>query len=540
MIRTREKEKLMKVNKIKIFLVLLVILSIIGGIIYFVYANNQEEKPEDIQVKYETVNMITDIRFGVSSFDSINPHITQNKDIIQIDSLIFEPLLEIMQDYKITACLAEECSKVSEKSYVIKLKENVTWQDGTDFTAEDVKFTIETIQENKNSIYLENVKDINKVEIVDTYTLRLELNERISFFEYQLIFPILSKKQYENQDMEKSAEIPLGTGKYKITKLENDVIELTKDEEWHEIENENSNIKTITIYIYETAGDVYNSFRQGNIDLIHTNNINYEEYIGSMGYQKKQYTGREYDYLALNCENAVLQYKEVRQAIQKVINKEKIVSSILENCAYVANFPLDYGSYLMENLELSVNSSQEEATKILKDAGWEYEYGIWSKEIDGRTRTLNFNFIVNEENEQRVKVAEEIKSQLEDFGIEITIQKLTNSNYQRVLENQEYEIILTGVYNSYSPELNSFFGENNLANYKNEEFQSLLKQVDEMSSEELQKETYKRIVEIYKEEVPYIGLYRNKVTVAYGQNVMGDITPNNYSIFYQFSDWYRQ
>lgn len=530
----------MKVNKIKIFLVLLVILSIIGGIIYFVYANNQEEKPEDIQVKYETVNMITDIRFGVSSFDSINPHITQNKDIIQIDSLIFEPLLEITQDYKITACLAEECSKVSEKSYVIKLKENVTWQDGTDFTAEDVKFTIETIQENKNSIYLENVKDINKVEIVDTYTLRLELNERISFFEYQLIFPILSKKQYENQDMEKSAKIPLGTGKYKITKLENDVIELTKDEEWHEIENENSNIKTITIYIYETAGDVYNSFRQGNIDLIHTNNINYEEYIGSMGYQKKQYTGREYDYLALNCENAVLQYKEVRQAIQKVINKEKIVSSILENCAYAANFPLDYGSYLMENLELSVNSSQEEATKILKDAGWEYEYGIWSKEIDGRTRTLNFNFIVNEENEQRVKVAEEIKSQLEDFGIEITIQKLTNSNYQRVLENQEYEIILTGVYNSYSPELNSFFGENNLANYKNEEIQSLLKQVDEMSSEELQKETYKRIVEIYKEEVPYIGLYRNKVTVAYGQNVMGDITPNNYSIFYQFSDWYRQ
>lgn len=156
----------MKVNKIKIFLVLLVILSIIGGIIYFVYANNQEEKPEDIQVKYETVNMITDIRFGVSSFDSINPHITQNKDIIQIDSLIFEPLLEITQDYKITTCLAEECSKVSEKSYVIKLKENVTWQDGTDFTAEDVKFTIETIQENQKSIYLENVKDIDKVEIV--------------------------------------------------------------------------------------------------------------------------------------------------------------------------------------------------------------------------------------------------------------------------------------------------------------------------------------------------------------------------------------
>lgn len=530
----------MKIKKIKLFICLLIIFIIIAGIVYFIYANKQEDNQENINVKYETVNMITNFRLGVSSFDSINPHITQNKDIIQIDSLIFEPLLEITQDYKINTCLAKEWSKVSEKTYVIKLKENVTWQDGTKFTAEDVKFTIETIQKSKDSIYLENVKDIKQVEIVDEYTIRLELNKEISFFEYQLIFPILSKKQYEGQDINKSKDIPLGTGKYEITKLEEDAIELTKNEKWHGIEKEDSNIEKITINIYENAGEVYNSFRQGNIDLIHTNNTNYEEYIGSMGYQKKQYAGREYDYLAFNCENSVLQYPEVRKAIEKIISKEKIVSSVLENKAYVANFPLDYGSYLMENLDLTVTSSQEEAEKILKDAGWEYEYGIWSKEIDGRTRTLNFNLIVNKENEQRVKVAKEIQAQLKDFGIEITIQELTNSSYERILENHEYEIILTGVYNSYSPELDSFLGENNLANYKNEEIQNLLKEVDEMASEELKKEAYKKIVEIYKNEVPYIGLYRNQVTVAYGQSVMGDITPNNYSIFYQFSKWYRQ
>lgn len=530
----------MKVNKIKIFLCLFIIFAIIGGIIYFVYANHQEDKQENIEVKYEKVNMITNFRLGISKFDSINPHLTQNKDIIQIDSLIFEPLLEITQDYKITNCLAKEWSKVSEKSYVIKLKENVTWQDGTEFTAEDVKFTIESIQKDSKSIYLENVKEIKQVEVVDRYTIRIELNEEVPFFEYQLIFPILSKKQYEKQDMSKSTAIPLGTGKYKITRLEKDIIELTKNENWHEIENENPNIKTITISIYETTGEVYNSFRLGNIDLIHTNNVNYEEYIGSMGYQKKQYTGREYDYLAFNCENTVLQYVEVRQAIQKVINKEKIVSSILESRAYVANFPLDYGNYLMENIELSITSNQEEASKILKDAGWKYEYGIWSKEIEGRTRTLNFNLAVNKANEQRVKVAEEIKKQLKDFGIEITIQELSDSNYQSILKNHQYEIILTGVYNGYSPELDSFLGEGNLANYNNEEIKSILKEVDSMASDELKKENYKKIVEIYQEEVPYIGLYRNQVTVAYGQSVRGDVTPNNYSIFYQFSKWYRQ
>ena len=61
-----------------------------------------------------------------------------------------------------------------------------------------------------------------------------------------------------------------------------------------------------------------------------------------------------------------------------------------------------------------------------------------------------------------------------------------------------------------------------------------------MSSEDLKKEAYKKIVEIYQKQVPYLGLYRNQVTVAYGHSVRGEFTPNNYSVLYQFSQWYRQ
>ena len=211
--------------------------------------------------------MITNFRLGISNFDSINPHITQNKDILQIDTLIFEPLLEITEDYKIKNCLAKEWSKISNKSYVIKLKENIKWQDNTDFSADDVKYTIENIKKDKKSIYLENVKHISKVDIVDSSTIRIELDKEIPFFEYQLIFPILSKKQYEGQDLQKSTQIPMGTGKYKITKLEKDIIELIKNEKWYKIEDENPNIKNITVTIFETMGEVYNSFRLGNIDL---------------------------------------------------------------------------------------------------------------------------------------------------------------------------------------------------------------------------------------------------------------------------------
>lgn len=530
----------MKSNKTKIILFVIVIFAVIGIILHFAYTNNHKDKPEDIEVKYQKTNMITNFRLGVSSFDSMNPHITKNRDIVQIDSLIFEPLLTITEDYRITNCLATEWSKVAEKSYVIKLKENIKWQNGTDFTANDVKFTIDTIQKDKKSIYSENVKDIKKAEVIDEYTIRLELKKEIPFFEYQLIFPILSKKQYEQQDMTKSTQIPLGTGRYKISKIGKETIELIKNENWHGIEKEDLNIKNISISVFETMGEVYNSFRLGNIDLVNTDNVKYEEYIGSMGYQKKQYAGREYDYLAFNCKDTVLKYIEVRQAIQSIISKEKIVTSVLKNHAYTSNFPLDYGNYIVKDLQFSDTYSTENANKILKDAGWNYEYGIWSKEIEGRTRTLNFNISVNKDNSERLKVAKELKKQLEDFGIQITINELAKSNYERILEDHQYEILLTGVYNGYSPDLNTFLGTNNLANYKNDEINSILKQVNDMTSEDLKKENYQKIVEIYQKEVPYIGLYRNQVTLAYGQSVRGDVTPNNYNIFYHFNEWYRQ
>lgn len=530
----------MKVNKIKPFIYTLVILSIILITIYFIYINTHQNEQESIDIKYQKINMITNFRLGIYNFDSINPHLTQNKDIIQVDSLIFEPLLEITSDYKVSNCLAEEWSKISEKSYIIKLKENVKWQDGTNFTANDVKYTIKSIKNDKKSIYLENVINIDKVEVIDSYTIRLDLKKEISFFEYQLIFPILSQKQYENQNVNESTQIPIGTGKYKITKLEEGIIELTKNEQWHNIENEDQNIETITILIYENAGQMYDGFKSGEIDLINTNSTNYEEYIGSIGYQNKEYKGREYDYLAFNCENTVLQYIEVRQAIQKVINKESIVFDLLDDKAYVADFPLDFGSYIIKDIQLSIDSNLKEANKLLRDYGWKYKNEVWSKEIDGIIKELNFKLVVNKENEKRINVAEEIKRQLEEFGIKITIQKLSDNDYKKTLDNHKFEVILTGVYNGYSPELDEFFGEANLANYSNEEINSISREIDRISSESLQKEKYKQIIEICKKEVPYIGLYRNKSTIIYNQTVMGDITPNNYSIFYNFNKWYRQ
>lgn len=520
-------------------MIILFILCIIAGAIYFIVRNRSGNIEKTSEIKYETINILTSIKLGISEFDSIHPYITNNREVININQLIFEPLLSITQNYDVTNCLAKEWSKVGEKEYVIKLKENVKWSDGEELTAKDIQFSIGTLKENKKSIYYENVKNINKVEIVDKYTIRIELKEEIPFFEYYLIFPIIYSKQYISTTIQNSKQIPIGTGQYKIKKIEEDKIELIKNNEWRDIEVENANINTITIYLYETMGEIYNDFKIGRIDLLHSMNPDIENYIGTMGYGQEKYIGREYEFLAFNCKNNILQYPEVRKAIQTTIDQEKIVASSLESKVYVSYFPIGKENYLIQNVELLHKPNLEKAQKILTEAGWKYEYGIWQKEIQGSTKTLNLKLSVTKSNKQRVKVAEEIKRQLEELGIKVIIEQISNGMYENYISNHRYEMMLTGIYTPLSPDLTSFFGQDNLANYENQEINTILAELNNITDKKLLKEKYKKILEIYQNEVPYIGLYRNQNLVAYTTRFRGEISPNNYSIYYNFSKWYH-
>ena len=528
----------MKINSLKIIIVIFILFVIAGGA-FFIVENSKNKEEESQEISYKIVNMITELRLGISDFDSMHPYITNNREVIYINQLIFEPLLTVTEDYKITNCLAKEWSKLEENYYLIKLKENVKWQDNSEFTSTDVKFSIEQLKELKNSIYYENVKNIKSVEIIDNYTVRIELTQEVPLFEYNLIFPIIFSKQYKNIDIQSSNKVPLGTGKYKISAIEKEKIELEKNNNYRNIDIEDSNFKTITINIYDSTGKVYNAFKLGSIDFIHTNNNNIEEYIGTMGYGKKTYANREYDYLALNCQNGILQFKEVRQAINKIIDKEKITVSILENKATVANYSIDSNNYLLKNYVYK-KSNVEKAKEILKESGWKFEYGIWQKEINGITKTINIDLAVNKNDTQRIKVAEELKTQLESAGIKINIQKISQTQYQNYLKNHQYEMLLTGIYTPIAPDLNGLLGKDNLANYENEEINTILNDLNSIKDEETIKEKYNRIFEIYEQDIPYIGLYYNNDVIAYSTNLLGDINPNWYSIFYNFSNWYRQ
>lgn len=533
----------MKNNFFK-YIFVLVVIGLIGYAIFYFYKgkNNEEENIVDDTQEVSTT-ILTDVRLAIVDFDSINPLLSNNQDIQEIGRLVYEPLLKVEKDYSLSLCLAKEWTKVDATTYLITLKQGVKWHNGFDFTAQDVKFTIDQLKSGKfSSIYTANVNNITSLDIVDNYTIRIGLDREVPFFEYNLIFPIMSNDYYLEEEFATSSKNnnPVGTGKYKLSSVEDSVITLKKNNNWWNIKNEDVRIDEIILKKYNSMGEAYNAFKLGNIDMLTTQSLNFEEYIGTVGYKTEGYIGRNYDFIAINCNNVALSDSAVRNAIAYAIDKYNIISDVYNNKYFSSDFPLDYGSYLYNVEKADSGYNQEKSKELLTNTGWNFSNGVWSKIINNRTYTTKFNLVVKSSDGNRVRVAENIKNQLLQVGIIIDIVKVSDSQYTQYLKNKNYDMILTGIIRGYSPNLTTFFGDGNLANFNNDEVSNIMKNIYNITDNKILKEKYNRLIEIYETEQPYISLYYSRNSIIYTQNLMGNIEANIYSIFYNIGNWYRE
>lgn len=523
------------------YIFILFIIIIMGFAIYRVKIQNADENENNDSSSSSTTQEVekgTEITLAISNFDTINPIITSNKKVQDIDRLIYEPLINITEDYKLEYTLASECAKSSNNIYIIKLRQGVKWSDGSKFTSDDVKYTIDRLKENENSVYSQNVKSIQEVDIIDNYTLKVILSQEVNNFEYYLNFPILSSAYYLDQDFwntEKNTA-PITTGQFKISEVTNNTIVLEKNSNWWNKENKTV-IEKITINLYSTVAELYNAFKMGSIDLISTENSSYQDYIGTIGYDVTEIEGREFIFLALNTKSGILSDVNVRKAIRNCIDKNRVISNSYGNMYKTSNFPLNTGSFLVEEQDENFYNIDEK-NNLLSSSGWELKNGTWQKIINYKTNKIELNLVVRANDQTRCRAAEDIKSQLLEQGIIVNIIYADDSSYNSYLNNMNYDMMLCSIEQPIAPDLTTYFGYNNLANYNNSEVNEIMGYLKNITDENELKSKYQRLYEIYNDEVPYIGIARNKILVVKNTNLVGEIKANWYDMFYNIKEWY--
>ena len=523
-----------------IFLVFIII--ILGFAIYKVKIQNKSNEENNTSKSSITgeIEKGKEMTLAISNFDSINPIITSNRKVQDIDKLIYEPLIGVTEDYKLDYILAKECAKMSGNTYIVKLRQAVKWSDGTKFTSDDVKFTIDKLKENNNSVYSKNISSIQEVDIIDNYTLKIILSSEVKNFEYYLNFPILSNSYYAGTDFwntEKN-KAPTTTGRYKISEVSHSTIVLEKNANWWNKE-QNSTIEKITINLYSTVAEMYNAFKMGNLSLINTENSDFRNYVGTIGYDLKETEGREYVFLALNTNSRFLSDVNIRKAIRASIDKQAVIDNSFGGLYSTSDFPLNKGSYLVDEQDNNFYNLDEK-WNLLSNAGWNQKNGIWQKYENYRTINLELNLVVRASNGTRCRAAENIKYQLQEQGIIVNIIYADDNLYNSYLNNVNYDMMLCSIEQPIAPDLNTYFGYNNLARYNNQEVNDIMSFVSNNTDENELKTKYQRLYEIYNEEVPYIGIARNKIMTLKNTDLIGEIKSNWYSMFYNIGEWYTR
>ena len=532
----------MKEKHFKTIFIILVSILLLSAIYIYVFKQNERTIVAS-KLKGNKIDTFTsdNIRIGIIEFDNINPILSNNKNVQDISRLIFYPLFTLTEDYRLEGVLAKEWSKIADKTYIIKLNDNIVWQDGNKFDSSDVIFTINMIKVLKeDSIYYHNIKNIVQLQEIDEYTIKIVTDSNVKYFEYNLIFPIISSKYFNEENLRSKIKNinPVGTGMFYVSEINNKNILLKKN--LKNLNAESLKIETITLNLYNSLSSAVEAFKSEEIDIFITSNMSTEEYLKNTNYNISRYINRGYNYLVLNCDNQILSNKEVRQAINYAINKEEISKNVLNNKYRISNFPLDFGSFAYDINNEVTSYDANKSKNILVENGWKYSIEGWKKKINNSNLTIEFDMIVNKNYTDNVKVSNAIKQQLRMVGILIKVKEVSEKEYNNYLKNKNYDLIIVNSTYGYSPLLKQYFGEDNFANYSNEEINKLLNEAELSNADNEIKQKYTRINEIYNEDIPYISLYYDTSAIIYSIALKGTLTPNSYNLFYGIETWYRE
>jgi peptide/nickel transport system substrate-binding protein len=171
--------------------------------------------------------LAADLTIGVRAGPlSIDPDFTAAGTHAEAMKHIFDSLVKSGNNLELEPGLATSWTAIDDSTWEFKLRQGVKFHDGSDFTAEDVKFSIERIPKvagpNPTTIYVRRVKGI---EIVDPLTIRIKTdgpapnlpNDFIRLF----VVSHIAAKDYSDS-AEKAAEgfnsgkAAIGTGPYKF------------------------------------------------------------------------------------------------------------------------------------------------------------------------------------------------------------------------------------------------------------------------------------------------------------------------------------
>jgi len=472
---------------------------------------------------------------GIAGFPSyINPILCQYNQVDNdLVSLIFSGLTDINERGEIVPDLARDWD-VSDEGlvYTFYLRRDVLWHDGEHFTADDVLFTIEAIQDEdyQGATDLAELWRTVVVEKINDYTLSFTLQAPLAvFLDYTTIgiLPrhLLTDVPASELPNDQFNIRPVGTGMFKIGEVSLEHVILEANPNYY---GEEPLLSRIQFKFYPDYQSIFTAYQQGEVMGISQvlpedlPQVRREEHLNLYSASLSGYT-----VVFLNLDRAMFEEKEVRQALLWAIDRQRIIDQILDGQGVVAHSPIMPNSWAYNENVFQYDYDLSRDSELLTDGGWVHDDNDGVRE-KGDT-PLGFVLLTNMDPLRR-RMVEEIARQLWDVGIRVTpevkeISAVVNDN----LRPREFDALLYSFRNlprdpdpylMWHSEQIGGDGQN-YAGLANVDIDQLLEQARQSNDQGERAELYRDFQDLFAEEVPSLLLYYPIYNYAVDEMVSG-------------------
>lgn len=350
---------------------------------------------------------------------------------------MYDSLVRWDKDLNVQTALAESWETPDDKTYVFKLKPGLKFHDGSDVTAEAVKYSLELqAAPPEPGIKIAQYPAIESVEVVDPLTVKLNMKNvdptvigYLAWSRYSSIIPVdmYTKINPLTQG--------IGTGPYKLVEyVQNDRVVYTRNPDFWM--NGIPYLENLTLKILPDEQAAVAALRSGQIHgmTVSADTARVLANDPNLVILKGLYSAPNQLQLTIKGDGKPWNNKQVRQAMNLAIDRMDIIEKAYGGEAVLSGpIPPGYGDWFIQPEELAekfYKPNVDEAKKMMADAGFANGFDITLYSISAPPVFT--------------QIAEIVKEQLKEININVTVQAEEIASFAKRNGEGNFDFCSTG------------------------------------------------------------------------------------------------
>ena len=458
---------------------------------------------------------------GDYGFPSPFAHYSRGPGYIRM-SMIFDTLVWKDADGYVPALAAKWEYLANENAYLFHLNNTATWHDGKKVTVDDVLFTFDYLK--KYPYQTTNISMIKTVEAIDSSSVKITLSRLHAPFLEQVAgtIPILPKHIWQNitnPTQFRQPEALIGSGPFKL-------VDYNKEQ---------------GSYLYEA----YEGYYQGNPKFKQLKFIKMNVEMSTAALKQHQIDIAQippelakpleqagltiltmpHDWIAklvINHQKEPFSNTEFRQAIAYAIDRKALIDTTLRGQALPGNpglIPPD-SQWYNPAIAAAYRYSPDNAAKLLTQLGYSKTGSYWEQNGQPLEVELLVSASAGSPGSPGERQGEFIKTQLEQFGIKVTLKALEGKTLDSLINEGKFELALNGngglgADPDYLTNMIAGKSFNSARYHKNDTLNTLLAQQTTLMDTPARKQIFAEIQTAFAADVPALALYYPNWYYAY-------------------------